>query len=380
MTHAIHARKKHGAKIAVVDVYRTPTMEQADIPLLIRPGTDGALACAVMHVLFRDGFADRAYLDAYARDAEALEGHLATRTPEWASALCGLPVAEIEAYARLVGTTPAAYFRIGYGFSRSRNGAVNMHAVASIPVVAGSWQHEGGGAPFHVRQLWLAQEDDRRAGPARSHRARPRPVPHRPHPDGRNGCAGGRRQGGGAPHPEHQSGGRRPEQDKVKRGFAREDLFVAVHEQFMTDTAKMADIVLPATMFTEHDDLYGAGGHPHIQIGTKIVEPPGECRTNHDVICALASRLGAEHPGFAMTARELIDWTLRESGRGPVEALEEARFMDVAQDFRAAHFLDGFAHRDKRFHFAVDWVNLSFPRRASSARWRTCRPYPTIGR
>jgi anaerobic selenocysteine-containing dehydrogenase len=152
-----------------------------------------------------------------------------------------------------------------------------------------------------------------------------------------------------------------PEQEKVKRGFARDDLFVAVHEQFMTDTAKMADIVLPATMFTEHDDIYGAGGHPHIQIGTKLVEPPGECRTNHDVICALASRLGAEHPGFAMTARELIDWTLRESGRGPVEALEDARFMDVGQDFRAAHFLDGFAHRDKRFHLAVDWPNLSFP-------------------
>ncbi|MFG1186446.1 molybdopterin-containing oxidoreductase family protein [Xanthobacter aminoxidans] len=362
MTHAIHARKKHGAKIAVVDVYRTPTMEQADIPLLIRPGTDGALACAVMHVLFRDGLADRAYLERYARDAAALEAHLATRTPEWASALCGLPVDEIEAYARLVGTTPASYFRIGYGFSRSRNGAVNMHSVASIPVVAGSWQHLGGGALHSMSGTYgwrkkmiegldrldptVRALDQSRIGPILMGQA--------------DALAGGGKVAAlfiQNTNPVAVA----PEQEKVKRGFARDDLFVAVHEQFMTDTAKMADIVLPATMFTEHDDIYGAGGHPHIQIGTKLVEPPGECRTNHDVICALASRLGAEHPGFTMTARELIDWTLRESGRGPVEALEDARFMDVGQDFRAAHFLDGFAHRDKRFHLAVDWANLSFP-------------------
>ena len=92
-----------------------------------------------------------------------------------------------------------------------------------------------------------------------------------------------------------------PDQEMVKRGFAREDLFVCVHEQFMTETARMADVVLPATMFMEHDDVYQGGGHQYILLGPKLIEPPGECRSNHEVICALAKRVGAEHPGFAMT-------------------------------------------------------------------------------
>lgn len=362
MTHVAHARKRRGAKLAVVDVYRTPTMEQADIPLLIRPGTDGALACAVMHVLFRDGRADRAYLARYARDTEALEEHLKPRSPAWASAICGLPAEEIEAYARLVGTTPRAFFRLGYGMSRSRNGAVNMHAVCSVPVVAGSWQHMGGGAlhslsgTYGWRKTMIEGLDrlDPRVRALDQSRIGPILVGEE------DALAGGPKVAAlfiQNTNPLAVA----PDQEKVKRGFAREDLFVAVHEQFMTDTARMADIVLPATMFTEHDDLYQSGGHPHIQLGPKLVEPPGECRSNHDVICALAGRVGAEHPGFEMTPRALIDWTLRETGRAPLDQLEEARFIDVAQDFAQAHFLNGFGHKDKRFHFAVDWATLAFP-------------------
>ena len=116
--------------------------------LILKPGTDGALACAVMHVLFRDGMADRAYLEKYTDDPKGLEAHLANRTPEWAAAITGLSVDEIEAFARLVGTTKRTFFRLGYGFSRQRNGAVNMHAAPSIAAVTGCWQYEGGGA-FH---------------------------------------------------------------------------------------------------------------------------------------------------------------------------------------------------------------------------------------
>ena len=109
MTHAIRARKERGAKIAVVDVYRTETMKQADIGLCLKPGTDGALACAVMHVLFRDGHADRGYLAKYTDAPAELEAHLATRTPEWASAITGLSVAEIEDFAKAVGTTKRTF-------------------------------------------------------------------------------------------------------------------------------------------------------------------------------------------------------------------------------------------------------------------------------
>ena len=149
-----------------------------------------------------------------------------------------------------------------------------------------------------------------------------------------------------------------PEQDLVKRGFAREDLFTCVHEQVMTETARMADIVLPATMFTEHDDIYTAGGHQHIQFGPKLVEPPGECRSNHDVICGLATRLGAEHPGFHMTPRELIDEMLRTSKRGSLEELEAENWQDVQPPFERSHFLDGFGYPDGRFRFRPDWPRV----------------------
>ncbi|TCT03268.1 molybdopterin-dependent oxidoreductase [Aquabacter spiritensis] len=362
MTHAIRARKERGAKIAVVDVYRTPTMEQADIPLLLRPGTDGALACAVMHVLFRDGHADRAYLARYANDAEALEAHLRDRDPIWASAITGLGVDEIEAFAAHVGTTPRSYFRIGYGLSRSRNGAVNMHAVASIPVVSGAWQHEGGGA-FHstsglyrLRKTLIEGLDLRDPTVRELDQSRIGAIL----------CGDAEALWGGPPvdalliqntNPLSVA----PDQSAVKRGFAREDLFVAVHEHFLTETARQADIVLPATMFTEHDDLYQAGGHPHLLLGPKLVEPPGECRSNHEVVCALAARLGAEHPGFHLSARAIIDRTLAESGRGSLAELEEARFLDVAPDFATAHFLTGFGHKDKRFRLKVDWPNIAYP-------------------
>ena len=148
MTHATRARKERAAKIVVVDIYMNATMRQADLAVLIRPGTDGALACAVMHCLFRDGKADWDYLERYTDAPRELEAHVRTRDPEWASRITGCPVETIEDFARLVGERKRAYFRLGYGFSRSRNGATNMHAASCIAAVTGAWQLEGGGA-FH---------------------------------------------------------------------------------------------------------------------------------------------------------------------------------------------------------------------------------------
>ena len=149
-----------------------------------------------------------------------------------------------------------------------------------------------------------------------------------------------------------------PEQENVKRGFARDDLFTVVHEQFMTETALMADIVLPATMFMEHDDIYQGGGHQHIMLGPRLIPPPGECRSNHDALVALAERLGAEHAGFAMTPREIIDWTLQKSGWGTLAELEAKKWHDVQPDFRTAHYLDGFAFPDGKFRFKPDWRHV----------------------
>ncbi len=363
MTHATRARKERGAKIAVVDVYRTPSMEQADIPLLIRPGTDGALACAVLHVLFRDGLADRAYLASHAADAQGLESHLADRNPASAEAITGLPAAEIEAFARLVGQTPRAFFRLGYGFTRSRNGAVNMHAASCIPVVSGAWQHEGGGAfhtngaIYHWNKTLIEGLDLRDPSVRMLDQSRIGPIL-----DGDADALAGGPPVTALLIQNTNPMAIAPDQTRVRRGFARDDLFVCVHEQVMTDTARMADIVLPATMFLEHDDLYQSGGNQHILFGPKLLDPPGQCRSNHAVITALAQRLGVDqHPGFAMTARELIDATLDASGWGRLEALEQARFIDAQPDFRTAHCLDGFHWPDGRFRLKPDWTGLTYP-------------------
>jgi anaerobic selenocysteine-containing dehydrogenase len=362
MTHALRARKERGAKIVAIDIYRTATIAQADLGLVLRPGTDAALACAVMHVLFRDGLADRDYLARYTDCPAELEAHLATRDPAWAAAITGLPVAEIEAFAALVGTTRRTFFRLGYGFTRQRNGAVAMHAALSIPAVTGAWQYEGGGA-FHSNSgiyRWnkTVIEGLDRVDPS------VRMLDQSQIGRVLTGDAAALRHGPPVEALLIQNTNPvtvAPEGDLVRRGFAREDLFTCVHEQFMTETARMADIVLPATMFLEHDDLYQGGGHQHIQLGAKLVPPPGECRSNHEVICGLAERLGAEHEGFGMTPRELIDRTLRDSGRGTLAGLEAGRWIDCQPPFRDAHYLDGFDQPEGKFRFRPDWASVKAP-------------------
>ena len=363
MAHAVRARKERGAKIVAVDVYMNGTMEQADLPVLVRPGTDGALACAVMHCLFRDGKADHDYLARYTDAPAELAAHVRERSPQWAARITGCDVETIEAFARLVGEHKRAYFRLGYGFSRSRNGAVNMHAASCIPAVTGAWRLEGGGAfhnnsaIYHWDKTMIEGLDARDPAVRTLDQSRIGPILEG-EPEGLDG---------GPPvtalliqntNPVSVA----PDQTRVKRGFAREDLFTCVHEQFMTETAKMADVVLPATMFMEHDDVYQGGGHQYIILGPKLIEPPGQCRSNHEVICALAARLGAHHPGFAMSARELIDWTLARSGWGTLAQLEEKRWIDCQPDFATAHYLDGFAWNDGKFRFKPDWPNVPFPR------------------
>jgi anaerobic selenocysteine-containing dehydrogenase len=361
MTHASRAKKERGARIAAVDIYNNDTMKQADIKIILRPGTDGAFACAVMHVLFREGYADRDYLERYTDCPAELEAHLKTRTPEWASAICGVPVAEIEAFARAVGKTKRTFFRLGYGFTRSRNGATQMHAALCIPAVTGAWQYEGGGAFFNNYAIWRFNEAIIEGQDALDPTTRALDQSK----IGRilTGDAEALRGGGPVKAMLIQNTNPvtvAPEQTLVRQGFAREDLFVAVHEQFMTETAQMADIVLPATMFMEHDDLYYGGGHQHISVGAKLIEPPGECRSNHEVMQGLARRLNAVHPGFEMTPRELIDATLKDSGHGDIATLEADLWRDLQPDFRTSHYLDGFAHADKKFHFKADWAHPPF--------------------
>jgi anaerobic selenocysteine-containing dehydrogenase len=355
MTHVMRA-KRRGAPLVVVDPYRTGTAERADLHLALRPGTDGALACAVMHVLFAEGYADWAYLRRYTDAPDELAAHVRTRTPEWAAGITGLAAEAIVAFARLYGRTRRSFIRCHHGFSRSRNGAVNMHAVSCLPAVTGAWQHPGGGALYGQTAIYpldrtliealdlvdrsVRQLDQSRLGPILT------------------GDREALQEGPPVTAMLVQNTNPAmvcPELGLVHRGLAREDLFLCVHEQFLTETAAFADVVLPATMFLEHDDFYTASGHTTFQVARRVIEPPGECRENHAVVCELARRLGARHPGFEMTAWEIMDETLRRSGMWDAETNWRRGGQDLALPFERAHFLDGFPTPDGRFRFKPDW-------------------------
>ncbi len=359
MTHIARARKNRGAKLVVIDPYRTGTAAQADVHLAVRPGTDGALACGVMHVLFKEGYADRAYMAKYADAPDELEAHLESRTPEWAAAITGLRADEIVSFARLYGQTQRSYIRVGYGFSRSRNGAASIHAVTCLPTVTGAWQHRGGGALYSNGGLYGLD-----MGLIEGHDALDKST--RILDQSRIGpilCGDPQDIGDGPPvaaifiqntNPMVVC----PDLNKVHEGFRRDDLFVCVHEQFLTETAAMADVVLPATTFLEHDDVYIASGHTFIQVTRAVIEPCGESRSNHQVLCGLAERLGAHHAGFEMTEWEIIDATLKASGLPDAETVHAAHWYDCALDFESGHFLNGFAGPDGRFRFKPDWAAI----------------------
>src|SRR5262249_56650332 len=182
------------------------------------------------------------------------------------------------------------------------------------------------------------------------------------------GWAGGRGGGRGA-----LGGGRRVEgmllqnansaavarsTDKVLRGLLREDLFLVVQEQFLTATAHHADIVLPATMFVEHDDIYYGLGHTHLTFGAKLIEPPGEARPNSYTVRELSRLLAAEHASLAMSDRELLDHAFAGTGVGSFAAAAKLGWIDRALPFEGAHFLSGFPQPDGKFHFKPDWSRV----------------------
>ena len=359
MKHIQKARKNRNAKLIVVDPYKTRSAKVADFHYAIKPGTDGALACSIMHILFRDNYADKEYMDKYTDDPKGLEEHVKKYTPEWGSKITGLPLREIEEFAKIFGTTKRLYSRMGYGFTRQRNGASAMHAAVSLSAVCGKWQYEGGGAFYNNGDIYNIDKtliegldlidqnirilDQSRIGSILT--------------GDRNALI----RGGNVYSLIIQNTNPlvvAPESLLVREGFSREDLFVCVHEQFMTETAKYADIVLPATTFVEHDDLYIAGGHQHITFGPKLIEPIGESRSNHKVLLELSKRLGAEHKGFNMTEREIIDVTLKSSNHGSLVDLEKNGWKDVQPDFNTSHFINGFGHKDKKFHFKPDWSEV----------------------
>ena len=359
MTHFNRARRKHGARLIVIDPYKNETARRADVHLALAPGSDGALACAVMHVLLVEGLADEAFLREMTDFDTDVEAHLRAFTPEKAAAITGLAAQDIRNFALEYGRTERTFIRLGVGFSRQRNGATNVHAVSCLPAVSGAWRKPASGAllmssaVFHLDRSLINGDDLRDPSVRVLDMCRLGDV--------LNGDAEALADG----PPVHamlvqncNPAAIAPAQQKVHDGLRCDDLFLCVHEQFHTDTTRFADIVLPATQFLEHDDIYTSYGHTFLQAGPRLLRPPGDCLSNHELLRTLAGKLGFTHPALVLPTTGLLDETLHQSGYGDFAELCETRFIDQHPDVTHTPPAEAFGFADGRFRFRPDWASL----------------------
>jgi anaerobic selenocysteine-containing dehydrogenase len=298
---AQQAREK-GAAIVVIDPQRTRTALQADWHLRPRIGTDAALAFGVMHVLLREGLADRAYLDRWTLGFDALERTVLPRfSPEATAAATGLAASDVERLARVYAAARKPFLRMGLGMTRNRHGADAMRAVATLPAVTGAYGRPGAGAlnscspAFGLPTERLTAPTGTADRRMLNHSTLGRELLELSDPPVRALFVA-------ANNPAVTC----PDSLAVRRAFARDELFMVVQGPTLSDTARYADIVLPAATYLETDDLYTSYGTYRLQYGTKAVEPPGEARSNAWVARELARRMGIAAPVFHAPEREVI--------------------------------------------------------------------------
>jgi anaerobic selenocysteine-containing dehydrogenase len=312
----IEEARRAGGRLVVIDPYPTRTARLADWHIPIRPGTDAALALGMMHVIFAEGLEDRGYLDRHALGARELAERAREYPPERVAAWTGMTADEIRSLAREYALTQPAVIRLNYGATRTENGGTSARAVAMLPVVTGAWKHLGGGLQLSTSGAF-----------AFNTHALQRPDLMYASPLGREARVVNMARLGHALtelcDPPVQAlfvynsnpAAIAPNQMTVLRGMARPDLFTVVHEQFWTDTADYADIVLPATTFFEHEDVQGAYGHYHVQLSERAIEPLGEARPNVWVFGQLGQRMGFPEACFRDTEEDLMAQALGDGAQ-----------------------------------------------------------------
>ncbi len=325
----VEARRR-GAKLVVIDPYRTRTAACADWYLPINPGTDAALALAMMHVIIGEGLHDADYLAKYTLGFDELCEKVKAYPPERAAQWTGIAAEDIRKLAREYATVRPSVIRVNYGVQRSEFGGTAMRAIAMLPCIIGSLKEAGGGIHLSTSGAFDLNKDAlRRPDLKPDGRQRPPRVVNMV----RLGEALNTlndppvkalfvyNSNPAAVCPNH---------NEVVRGLRRTDLFTVVHEQFFTDTTDYADIVLPATTFFEHKDLQAAYGHYYLQVSDQAIEPLGECRANVEVFRALAKRMGFNDACFGESIDEMIDGAL--ASRNPwLEGISRERLQRERQ-------------------------------------------------
>jgi anaerobic selenocysteine-containing dehydrogenase len=309
----IEEARRKGAKLVVIDPYRTRTAACADWYLPINPGTDGALALAMMHVIIGEGLHDADYVSKYTFGFDALREKVKAYTPERVAQWTGIAAEDIRKLAREYATVRPSVIRLNYGVQRSEGGGMATRAIAMLPCILGSWKEVGGGLQMSTSGAFGLNDDALKRpdlAPAGMEHA-PRSV---------NMVELGKALNTLSDPPvkalfvyNSNPAAVCPNHNEVVRGLKRSDLFTVVHEQFFTDTTDYADIVLPATTFFEHKDLQKAYGHYFLQVSDQAIEPLGECRANVEVFRALAERMGFKDACFAESIDAMIDGALDSS-------------------------------------------------------------------
>ena len=317
MTLVKQARRR-GAFVVCVDPYRTPTARQADWHLMPRPGTDGALALGVMHVLIGEGRVDQDYIQRATLGFRALAQHVKQYDPERVAAITGLTAEDVVSFARRYGATRAAFIRVGIGLSRHDNGGMTCRTIACLPALTGAYAHPAGGALLASSGAF---------GLSNAVVERPDLMP-RPAPRVINMIHLGRALTDPDLAPPVKAlyvynanpASIVPNQELVLRGLAREDLFTVVHEQHLTDTTDYADLVLPATTSMEHTDCYKSYGHFYVQLARPVIAPEGLARSNWAMTRLLAPAMGLRDPHFRKSEDDLIREALA-SGDPSIEGI-----------------------------------------------------------
>ncbi len=302
--------RRNGAKLVVIDPYRTRTAQCADWYLPINPGTDAALALGLMHVIIGENLHDADYVAKYTLGFEQLRDKVKEYPPERVAQWTGIAAGDIRKLAREYATVRPSVIRLNYGVQRSEGGGMATRAIAMLPCILGSWKEVGGGLQMSVSgAVDLNTEALKRPDLMKKALGREaRTI---------NMVELGRVLNTLNNPPvkalfvyNSNPASVCPEHNEVVRGLLRTDLFTVVHEQFFTDTTDYADILLPATTFFEHKDLQKAYGHYYLQVSNQAIAPLGECRPNVEVFRALAQRMGFDEDCFRESVDEMIDVAL----------------------------------------------------------------------